>query len=189
MSLKHGILGFIKYGVDTGYELNKTFRVSVDHFWHATSSQIYRELAWLETNGMVTGQEQIQTGKPNKKLYYLTEEGERELSKWLASDTPDVMRTRNAFLVKVFFSGLQTPEETLRRFEMFDRQCEEMAHQTEAWGDSIARYKEQMEDSDQSFFWEMTSDYGKRYLDMCREWSAESKRRLRERMGEESCGE
>ncbi|MGL5434948.1 MAG: PadR family transcriptional regulator [Lachnospiraceae bacterium] len=189
MSLKHGILGFIKYGVDTGYELNKTFRDSLDNFWHATASQIYRELAWLEAHEMVTAQEQVQTGKPNKKLYQITAKGEQELQQWLASGVPDMMRIRNSFLVKVFFSGLQDVDQTLQTFREFDEQCEIVRQQTREWEDSIVHYSDQMEDSWHPVYWELTSDFGIRYLNMCQEWSTESQRKLKQRRERESCGE
>ena len=44
MSLKHAILGFLNYQPQTGYELKEVFDDSVQHFWLADQSQIYRTL-------------------------------------------------------------------------------------------------------------------------------------------------
>ena len=49
--LKHGILGLLNYGDMTGYEIKTAFEDSLNHFWHAQTSQIYRELQLLEKNG------------------------------------------------------------------------------------------------------------------------------------------
>ena len=72
MSLKHGILGFLRYGEMTGYDLSKAFEASIDNFWHASTSQIYRELRMLEEDHLVESERIQQTEKPNKKLYHIT---------------------------------------------------------------------------------------------------------------------
>ena len=46
--LKHGILGLLNYGDKTGYEIMTVFRDSLNHFWTAQTSQIYRELQTME---------------------------------------------------------------------------------------------------------------------------------------------
>ena len=46
--LKHGILGLINYHEMTGYEIMQTFKDSLNFFWKAQTSQIYRELQVLE---------------------------------------------------------------------------------------------------------------------------------------------
>ena len=46
--LKHGILGLISNGDKTGYEIMTVFRDSLNHFWTAQTSQIYRELQTME---------------------------------------------------------------------------------------------------------------------------------------------
>lgn len=51
--LKHGILGLLNYGKMTGYEIMTVFRDSLSFFWHAQTSQIYRELQTLEKNGWI----------------------------------------------------------------------------------------------------------------------------------------
>ncbi|MBK7448579.1 MAG: PadR family transcriptional regulator [Anaerolineales bacterium] len=53
MSLKHAILGFLSFKPFSGYELKKAFDSSVQHFWPANQSQIYRTLAELEGGGFV----------------------------------------------------------------------------------------------------------------------------------------
>ena len=68
MSLKHGLLGLLNYSSMTGYELDKAFKVSLSFFWQAKTSQIYRELDAMETNGWLSSQRIIQSEKPNKRV-------------------------------------------------------------------------------------------------------------------------
>ena len=49
--LKHGILGLLNYGDKTGYEIMRVFRDSLNHFWTAQTSQIYREVFEQQTKG------------------------------------------------------------------------------------------------------------------------------------------
>lgn len=46
--LKHGILGLLNYGSMSGYDIMRTFKNSLDFFWTAQTSQIYRELQTLK---------------------------------------------------------------------------------------------------------------------------------------------
>ena len=85
MSLTYGILGFLSYGSMTGYDLAKAFSCSVNFFWNAQTSQIYRELGKLEEEGLVASELVLQTQRPNKKLYAITDEGKRRFRAWLSS--------------------------------------------------------------------------------------------------------
>ena len=66
--LKHGILGLLNYGDMTGYEIMTVFRNSLNHFWHAQTSQIYRELQSLEKNGWVKASRVEQESRPDTNI-------------------------------------------------------------------------------------------------------------------------
>ena len=63
--LKHGILGLLNYGDKTGYEIMTVFRDSLNHFWTAQTSQIYRELQTMEQAGWISQRHVAQAGKPD----------------------------------------------------------------------------------------------------------------------------
>ena len=86
MALKQGLLGLLNYGEMTGYELAKAFNDSLSFFWQAQTSQIYRELNQLEAEGLLHSHIEVQTGKPDKRVYAITTQGKAELDRWLASD-------------------------------------------------------------------------------------------------------
>jgi len=114
--LKHGILGLINYREMTGYEIMQAFRDSLNFFWKAQTSQIYRELQTLEKKKWVEKTFVPQQGKPDKNMYSITEDGRRELLRWLL-DGDLGLNSRNPALMKVFFMGEQSRENNIRYFE------------------------------------------------------------------------
>jgi DNA-binding PadR family transcriptional regulator len=85
----------------TGYELAKTFDTSIGFFWKADHQQIYRELTRLRDRGHVQGREVVQSGKPNKLVYTLTDEGKASLRHWAArpSSPPSI---KDDLLVRLY---------------------------------------------------------------------------------------
>lgn len=103
MSLPHLLLGLLNISPMSGYDLNKEFNTTIQHFWSTDQSQIYRTLYKLEEEGKVRVETIIQEDNPNKKVYHVTEEGTAELYQWLA--TPLAASTvREAWLGQLFFS-------------------------------------------------------------------------------------
>ncbi len=87
MSLKHAILGFLNYQPQTGYELKEVFDDSVQHFWSADQSQIYRTLNELMAENYVTMEVVPQDNRPNRKVYSITTSG-RDRTPALAANAP-----------------------------------------------------------------------------------------------------
>ena len=77
MSLANALLGLLDYRSMTGYDLKKTFDDTIDFFWSAQMSQIYRELNNLEEKGLVKSKIEPQDKRPDRKVYQLTEEGRK----------------------------------------------------------------------------------------------------------------
>ena len=82
MALADAILACLTERPMTGYELAKTFDASIGFFWKADHQQIYRELSKLRDRGHVQAREVVQTGKPNKLVYTLTDDGRSALRHW-----------------------------------------------------------------------------------------------------------
>ena len=66
----------------SGYDLAKFFDTSIGFFWSATHPQIYRQLKKLQEEGLVTSVEEVQTGKPNRFVYSITDAGKAALKAW-----------------------------------------------------------------------------------------------------------
>ena len=112
MSLNYAILGFLSFKSLSGYELKKAFDQSVQHFWPADQSQIYRSLSQLKKQGLVEQEILPREDRLDKKLYHITENGRSQLRQWLAEPLPE-RPFREPFLIQIFFSGLLTDEEIL----------------------------------------------------------------------------
>jgi PadR family transcriptional regulator AphA len=172
MTLKHGILGLLNYGPTTGYDLDKTFKGSLNFFWQTHSSQIYRELNTMEKQGWVKSEIVIQTDKPNKKVFSLTGSGKEELYRWLTHNSiEEDIRVRDPFLVKLFFSGENDTAANVETMKQF-KQCSEYA---------LGKIKETIEQLDQTkdghaneFYWGTTASFGRYYYDMCIRWAEDT---------------
>jgi len=82
MALADAILACLTERPMTGYELAKTFDASIGFFWKADHQQIYRELSKLRDRGHVQAREVVQSGKPNKLVYTLTDDGRAAFRHW-----------------------------------------------------------------------------------------------------------
>ncbi|MGO2926966.1 MAG: PadR family transcriptional regulator, partial [Leuconostoc citreum] len=83
------ILGILKNGPHTGYEINDILQTRLNHFFDATFGMIYPTLKKLEAEGLVTKQQVTQTDKPNKNIYQITDTGMTVFQKALREPTSD----------------------------------------------------------------------------------------------------
>lgn len=108
MALSHAILSALTDRPCSGYDLAKQFDGSVGFFWHASHQQIYRELTKLEQQGWVTAEAIAQAGKPDKKIFSVTESGKTVLKDWIAQPSKG-SPTKDDLLVKLFVGHLVPP--------------------------------------------------------------------------------
>lgn len=128
MTLGFIILGLLMDRPMTGYDLKTFFKNSVNFFWSAELSQIYRELSKLEEQGYVTSKVEHQEGRPNKKLYSVTEEGQGGFLKWLMEFPENLVPiSRNEFLVRIFFSSRLSDDELIHNLKRYILQQEKDA--------------------------------------------------------------
>ncbi|MFF5112092.1 PadR family transcriptional regulator [Streptosporangium sp. NPDC000509] len=109
MALRHAVLAALLDGEYSGYQLTKIFDVGVSNFWYAAPQQLYAELAKLESDALVTGREVVQRGRPNKRVFTVTEAGMSELAAFAASPVKPLL-IRDDLAVKVHASDLLDPE-------------------------------------------------------------------------------
>jgi DNA-binding PadR family transcriptional regulator len=87
MALEHALLVSLSERSASGLELTRRFDNSIGHFWTATHQQIYRVLGRMERDGWVRSEVVPQQGRPDKKVYDVTDPGRLELERWLAAPT------------------------------------------------------------------------------------------------------
>jgi len=180
MSLSHSILGFLSYGSMTGYDLAKAFGSSVKFFWYAQTSHIYLELSKLEQKEFVTCEVVVQTEKPSKKLYSITERGKNEFFRWLSSDNHEFSKgIKNAFLMKVFFSGCNPPEQCIAMLKNFSHDCSKYLNEMNDIPGSIEQYGK-LVNPYEKIYWGLAADFGYGYIRMCMDWADRCIKKLEE---------
>lgn len=84
MALPHAILVSLCEQSGSGYELARRFDRSIGYFWNATHQQIYRTLRAMDSAGWVCATTVAQHGRPDKKVYTVSQAGRAELARWIA---------------------------------------------------------------------------------------------------------
>ena len=123
----------------------------------------------------------MQEDKPNKKLYSITQDGASELNKWLAlRDNDEGISTRDAFLVKVFFSGEKSIDENIKMFEDYRDNCQGALDMRAKNNQDIDEYKKDIADAQKAFYWMATAQYGSQHYSMCIAWATDMIEKLEE---------
>lgn len=103
MALSHAIMTALIEDEMSGYDLARAFDNSMGFFWHASHQQIYRELRKLSEKGLVTRRAEAQKGKPDRKLYALTQSGREALDDWvLEEDRGRLQESKDDFYIKLY---------------------------------------------------------------------------------------
>ena len=120
MALSHTILALLSKQPDSGYDISKHFDEGLSCYWKATQQQVYRELSKLTKKGWVNFETVPQAGKPDKKIYHITDDGWQELTRWYLEPT-EPTPIREDLLVKVMI-GYKMPRDLLLK-ELHHRQA------------------------------------------------------------------
>lgn len=105
MDVKTLCLGLLSVREACGYDLKKTFETSFKHFFPAGYGSIYPALADLAAKDLVECEEIPQVGKPDRKVYRITEAGEKAFVDALNSTEPQ-HKLRSEFLAMIYFAEL-----------------------------------------------------------------------------------
>jgi PadR family transcriptional regulator AphA len=103
------ILGMVRAGPKSGYEIKALVDKSTRFFWAASYGQIYPELKRLSEAGLIDGVD-APTGSRRRTVYEITAEGEAALKGWLRQP-PTTFEMREEGLLKLFFAAALSGEE------------------------------------------------------------------------------
>jgi DNA-binding PadR family transcriptional regulator len=106
------ILGMLRLGARSGYEVKRAVEVSVRFFWNISHAQIYPNLERLERDGLISGHADPQGRRP-RRVYEVTPDGERALALWLHTAEPMPFEVRDLATLKLFFADALPPSEAL----------------------------------------------------------------------------
>jgi PadR family transcriptional regulator, regulatory protein AphA len=104
------VLGMVGLGRRSGYEIKRAVELSIRFFWTISPAQIYPSLARLERAGLLRGRDEPQ-GRRRRRLYDLTDAGEKALAEWLRGTDAIPFELRDIGMVKLFFADALTSSE------------------------------------------------------------------------------
>ena len=129
LSFKHAILGLLADGSLHGYELRTLYQDHLVPSAKLNFGQVYTTLDRLQRDGWVEHDVVSQQERPDKKVYALTEEGQKQLQAWL--DTPSVLNLdmRNETFLKLMLARRLAHIEPLKVLRTEKRACLARLHE------------------------------------------------------------
>jgi DNA-binding PadR family transcriptional regulator len=159
MSLKHAILGFLSIKPMTGYDLKKAFDQSIQFFWPANQSQIYRTLADLKAEGLVEQEVIAREDRLDMKVYRISDNGQDELHEWLSNPLPH-QDYREAFLIQLYFGSKLDDSEVIPLLKQMIQDLQTSQDQLTAMYRMYQAKMNQVYKPRQLFFSMLTLEYG-----------------------------
>ena len=123
MDVKTVCLGMLTDGPASGYDLKKQFESSFAHFFAAGYGSIYPALSALAESALVECEEVPQEGKPDRKVYRITDQGRGFLQEALLNPCP-CHKVRSEFLATMCFAHLMRVDDIRT---VLDHRLEEVA--------------------------------------------------------------
>jgi DNA-binding PadR family transcriptional regulator len=116
--VRHAVLALLADQPAHGYEIKRGLE---ERFGSVVAplnaGQVYTTLQRLQRDELVADDAVAQSGRPDKRVYRLTEAGERALHEWLGAPSAPT-RLRDDFFMKLVFAqslGLADPAELIAR--------------------------------------------------------------------------
>ena len=104
MNIRTLCLGILSFGDATGYEIKKMAEEGLfSHFVEASFGSIYPALTRMTEEGLLTCRSEAQEGKPDKKIYSITQSGRDELTSALTT-LPKKDKFKSEFLFIMLLS-------------------------------------------------------------------------------------
>ena len=105
MNIRTLCLGVLSFKEATGYEIKKLVEDGMfSHFIDASYGSIYPALTQMQAEGLLTVRAEEQSGKPDKKVYAITDRGRASLVEALdVSPRPD--KFKSEFLFQMLLAG------------------------------------------------------------------------------------
>lgn len=102
------ILGFLSLKAQSGYEILRAAKRSMEAFWGISNGQLYPQLRHLAEQGLIRPAGEAE-GPRSRQRWEITDSGRSALRTWLESlSSPVQIRDEN--LVKLFFAGGGSPD-------------------------------------------------------------------------------
>lgn len=170
----YAILGMLHHEPLSGYDLRKRIKATIGLFWDLGFGQIYPALEKLERRGLVTGRTEKGDGRPDRRVYTITEDGGRLLREWLAVPTTKEY-VRYEILLKVFFGNLADVKCSIAAIEEFRGRNLGLVRVLEQYEQELMRL---LPESQDHRYYLLTVQFGLRVHRAYLEWAEEAVRVL-----------
>jgi DNA-binding PadR family transcriptional regulator len=117
MALEHTLLGLLILMPRTGYDLHKRMERATFLLESASLRRIYPTLKRLAQDGLVEYRVEPQEGKPDRKIYSVTDEGEAVFIAWLREPPPADGPDLDRLFARFFFYGMLDRDTILSHLE------------------------------------------------------------------------
>jgi PadR family transcriptional regulator AphA len=131
-TLGFALLGLLARGPRSGYDIAAQLKQGVGPFWHARHSQIYPELARLESDGLVSHERVAQHDRPDKKVFSILPAGRAALSAWVISPF-DGQQVRDELTLRAYSVWLAEPRAAAAVFRAQQQHHQAQLAQYEAY--------------------------------------------------------
>lgn len=168
------MLGLVSIRPGAGHELAGFSERSIGNFFPIARSQVYSELERLCRLGLLSAREVAQERRPTKRVYEVTAAGEAELRRWLEEDPLRAERSRNLFLVRVFFGDRVSAERLDALLDGYEQSAR-------AQREEFAAVVERLAGRPQSAFPRATALFGMRHAQATLDWVADVRAIVSER--------
>ncbi len=160
------VLGLVSVRPMAGYALAGFAERSIGNFFPLTRSHIYSELDRLRRLGWLAATEVAQENAPTKWVYVITAEGSDALQRWLDETAVTDERSRNLFLVRIFFGDRMSPEQVAGLLDEYEAAAR-------ARRDRLAAVADRLADRPGSVFRRSTAMFGVHREQAKLDWVAE----------------
>ncbi|WP_169084176.1 PadR family transcriptional regulator [Paenibacillus sp. PL91] len=140
MNSQDVILGMLMKRSLSGYEIKQLFEDIFSYFYSSSYGTIYPMLHRLEKEELITKENVLQEGKPNKNVFTITEKGKSQFSNYLHSPVePDAIKSD--FLMRLYFGQFVEPDVVIH---WLNKAQEQTQKQLDELSEKYAIYKDDM---------------------------------------------
>ena len=179
------ILGLLAEEPRSGYDIKKEVEERLSHFWSESYGHIYPMLRRLHERDLVAKSVERQEGRPDRKVYSLTDAGRRALEVWFAEPPPPA-RPRNELLLRLF----------LGRYAPLDHLLRDVRSHQEGFARALshlraveARLEAEAAGHPDVVYWKLTLGYGLKAFEALIDWGREAEAALEALRDEEDGAE
>jgi DNA-binding PadR family transcriptional regulator len=123
----YAVLGLLSFGDEqTGYDLRQRALTLRFFYWSPAQSHIYAELRRLRARGFVAERLEPQTGRPDKRLYRITDDGLAAFRTWLDEAPVEPPLLKHGAALRLFFGHQASPGRVRQVLEEHRQRTEEL---------------------------------------------------------------